>query len=805
VDLKYALRRLARDPVFFVTASVSLALGIGATTAAFSLVHAILLRSLPVRDPASLAVVSTKYPGFQYSLSHPAYLYLRDHASSLDGLVAFRAQPLNVTSSGATERVTGMLVSGNYFGVLGITMGAGSPIGMDDDRVPGSGGTRGLVAVLSDRFWKRRFNSDAAVLGSSLNIDGHPVTIVGVAPPGFHGTRVGSLPDVFVPMMFATRAFEDPNWLSSPRNNWLRIIARRKPAASLAQTQADMTVVFRRFYQDVIVPIANNDAARQRAREALIVLEPGRSGLLEMGDTVKPTMFALIALVGLVLLVACVNVTNLMVARAERSHRDTAISIALGATRLRLWAQSLLDSLLIAAAGVILGLLVAVVMRGILLRLVPDGQELSVSIDATVFGVSVLLGALTTLVLASVTVRQSLRSETIRALKREDIAAKLWLRKGLIVAQLALAVVVLVAAALFTQTLNTLSRVDPGFERKRILIASIATDGYSTERRTMLQSRLLDSVRSIPGVAAAALANHEPLDVNTEWNLVVQPDPAGSRRRVDTSVAFVSSGYFETMGIRLVGGRDFETRDPADPVHPVIVNERFVTSYLAPGQEPIGAAVTGNGNQTYTIVGVVEDSASSGLRDVDQPLLYVPGGGMVLHVRSAGPSPAALRTAIETAVHHLDPNVPVFNVHTIDEQIDRSIRAERTFALLSSIFGLLALVLSAVGLYGVMAHAVGRRTRELGIRLALGAEPRRILGHVLGEAGSLVMFGAAAGLPAAWLTARAVRSLLFGVEAGEWRVAAVPLGLLVIVALLSAWVPARRASRVDPSVALRAE
>lgn len=804
MDLKIALRRLAKNPAFFATAGVSLALGIGANTAAFSVVYSVLLRSLPVRDPASLAVVSTKYTGFQYSMSHPAYTYLRDHSSSLNGLVAFRAQPLNVSAGGTTERVTGMLVSGNYFDVLGIGMAAGSPIQAEDDRAPVSGGARGLVAVLSHQYWQRRFNGSAATVGTSMQINGHPFTIVGVAPPGFHGTRVGSLPDVFMPMMFAAQVFDVPNWLSNPRNHWLRIIARVKPATSLAQAQAEMTVVFRQFSHDVILPLANNDTARRRAREALIILEPGQTGLLEMGDTIRPTLFALMGLVALVLVIACVNVSNLMVARAERLHRETAISMALGATRLRLWRQSLLESLVIGAVGVTLGLMVAILMRGLLLQLVPARQELDVTMDTRVFGASVLLGFMTTIVLASVSARQSLRVGLVRALKGEDVALRLWLRKGLIVAQLALSVVVLVTATLFAQTLHHLRLVDPGFEREQVLIASTATDGYSPVQRNTFYARLLENVRSLPGVVSAALANDEPLNVNTGWNIVVQRDPTGPPQQAGASVAFISPDYFKTMRIALVRGREFENRDEASAPGPVIVNENFVKTYLPPGQDPIGASVVGNGNMTFQIIGVVKDSASTGLRDLDQHMLYVPGGRGVLHVRSAVP-PASLAASIQAAVHRLDPDVPVFNVRTIDEQIDRSMRSERTFAMLSSTFGVLALVLSAVGLYGVIASAVSRRTKELGVRLALGAEPRRIVRLVLGEASFLVALGAVVGLPCALFTGRAIRGLLFGAQSGDWKTAAAALGVLMIVAGFSAWVPARRASRVHPMVALRSE
>jgi predicted permease len=804
MDFRYALRRLGQNPAFFAAACLSLALGIGANTAAFSVVHAVLLRSLPVREPASLAVVSGRHTGFKYSMSYPVFTYMRDRATSLSGLVAFRDQPLNLSVGGTTERVSGMLVSGNYFDVLGVRMAAGTPIQADDEQTSKGGGPRGLVAVLSHDYWKRQFNGDAAAIGSSVRINGFAFTIAGVAPAGFHGTRVGTLPDVFVPMTFSAQVFNYADWLSNPRNNWLRIIARVKPVVTPAQAEAEMTVLIRQFYQDVIVPLANNDAARRRAREALVVLEPGHTGLLEMGDTVKPTLLALMGLVGLVLLIACVNVANLMVARAERSYRQTAISMALGATQLRLWRQNLIESAVIGSVGVMLGLVVAVWMRALLLRLVPVREELDVAMDARVLGLSVLLGLLTTFVLASVTVRQSLRVGVIGALKGEAMGGKLRLRKGLIVVQLALSVVVLVVAALFAQTLTKLRSVDPGFEAERVLIASLATDGYSAEQRETFYARLLESVRGIPGVVSAALAGNEPLGVNTGWNITVRRDPSEAPRQAGASVAFISPGYFKTMGVALMRGRDFEERDEASALGAVIVNENFVKAYLPRDHDPIGASITGNGNMTFQIVGVVKDSASTGLRDLDQHMLYVPRRGGVLHVRSAVP-PGSLAASIQAAVRHLDPDVPVFNVRTIAEQIDRSMGSERTFAMLSSTFGFLALVLSGVGLYALVANAVSRRTRELGIRLALGADPRRIVRLVLGEAGLLVALGVVCGLVGALFTGRAIRGLLFGVQPGDWQSVTGAVAVLMIVAAISAWVPARRASRLDPLIALRSE
>jgi predicted permease len=809
LEVRYAIRRLAKNPAFAIVASLSLALGIGVTTAAFSVLYAVLLRALPVRDPGALVVVSARNPGAQYSMSYPAFTYLRDHASMLEGVVSFRSIPVNVSTAAATERVTGMLVSGNYFGVLGVAMAQGAPILPEDDRTPGAGGARGVVAVLAHQFWTRQFDRNGAVLGRTIRVNGQPVTIVGVAPPDFHGTRIGSLPDIFLPMMFASRVFEMPTWLPNPRNNWLRIMGRLKPGATPAQAQAELTVAYRQFHQDVIVPIADTDAARRRARETSIALEPGYTGLLEMGNTVKPTLYSLMGLVALVFLIACTNVASLMVARAERVHRETAICLALGATRARLWSGHFLETLIVGAIGLCLGLALATSLSGLLAQLLPSGQDLRITVDREVLAVSMCLGALATIVLTAVTARHSTRDGISRALKGESMATRLWLRKALIVGQLGLSVVVLAGAALLVQTVTNLGRVEMGFERNRVLIASIAPGGYSPQQRESFYARILDDVRTIPGVVSAALANDEPLGVRTDWTVTIRRDPAAAPQLLTASVAFISPDYFKTMGIPLVRGRDFTSRDHSDPSRPVIVNENFARTYVTSG-DPLGSRIT-SFNTAYEIIGIARDSASTGLRDLDQQMMYVPGGDgvlflrdAVLHVRTAVP-PVSLQPAIEAVVHRLDPDVPVFNVRTIDQQIERFMVRERTFALLSSTFGLLAIVLCAVGLYGVIANGVNRRTKELGVRLALGAGPRRIFWLVLREAGLLALIGVAAGVPCALLVGRAVRSLLFGVQPGDWRSVSAAVAVLLTVAVVAAWLPARRAARVDPLIALRAE
>jgi putative ABC transport system permease protein len=353
---------------------------------------------------------------------------------------------------------------------------------------------------------------------------------------------------------------------------------------------------------------------------------------------------------------------------------------------------------------------------------------------------------------------------------------------------------------LFVQTLHNLRQVDPGFERQQVVIASTDTSGYSPEQRESFYARLLANVRAIPGVVSAAMSDDEPLGVNTGWNIWVRRDPSAPLALVGASVSFVSPDYFRTMGIPLLRGRDFDQNDGIDRV---IVNRNFVRSYLG-SQDPIGYHLTGNGNMTFEIIGLVQDSASIGLRDLDQHMMYVPGGVGVLHVRAAVP-PATLRSAVEAAVHRVDADVPVFNVRTIEQQLDRALVREQTFARLSATFAMLALVLSAVGLYGVIANAVNRRTKEMGIRLALGAEPRRIVGMIIKEAAVLIGIGMGIGVPSAFALGRSLESLLFGVHATDALVATVAVVALTTVAFTAAAIPARRAARVDPLVALRAD
>lgn len=810
-DVRYALRRLGRSRGFTVVAALSLALGIGANTAAFGVLYAVLLRPLPVRDPGALALVQQQRAGGpQYSMAYPAYTYLRDHTpNTVAEAIAFRDTTVSLSAGSSTERVTGLLVSGNYFSALGIDPIAGSSITVEDDRRPDTGGARGPVALLSEQYWTRRFNRDPAIIGSVIRIEGEPLTVAGIVPARFRGTRVGALPDVFMPMMFATKIFRWSNTLTGVANNWLRIIVRKKPEASFAQAEAEMTVAFHQFNREFVVPIVTTDQSRRRALDASIILESGRGGLQEMRDRVSSPLFILMGLMVLVWLIASVNVAGLMVARAARHARDTAIHLALGASAARLWAQHLVESALLGAISVALGLVFATWMRGLLVQLVPARLELDLTLDQQVIAAALLFGLATTVLLGAVTGWQSTRRTIVPALKGDDVAARFWLRKLLIVGQLALSIVVLVAAGLFGQTLRNLRTADTGIEREHLLLASISPGAYPEARQRAFYTQLLDKVRAVPGVLDVALSNEMPLDTTTGWTLRIPNEATSATAPVPADVCFVSRDYFDTLGIPLTAGHVIARGTATHEPWLIVVNETFVRQYLG-GRPSVGVRITGNGTMTFEIVGVARDSASRGFRERPEPLMYVPleqrgfGGDLVLHVRSAV-APASLAATIEALIHRDDPEVPIRNMRTIEQHVDLVIGRERTFASLSSSFGLLALILSAIGLYGMLAYAVSRRTKELGIRLTLGASPARLVRMVLRDAGVLVLLGVAIGMPLAFALGGTIRGLLYGVQPSDWRSLAVAAVVLTAAALVAAWLPARRAAGVDPLIALRHE
>ena len=808
-DVRYGARALVRSPGFTAVAVLSLALGIGANTAIYSVIDAILLRALPVADPGRLVVVTVPFikrgeVSFNQSFSYPQYRYLRDRSRLLDGVLAFTSRPFSVSFDGHTERVKGAVVSGNYFAVLGVRPVLGSAIEPADDLIPGSGGARGPVAVLSYEFWTRRLGANPQVIGRVIDVNGHPFTVSGIAPEGFAGTEVGETPDVYGPMMMqSVLTPENQDALEKRRNVWLRVMGRLKPDAGPRQAEAECTLLYRQFRQEDLGGMQNLTEARKRSiLEQRIALLPGASGISGIRKQYGTLLVILMVVVGVVLLIACANVANLSLARAAGRQREIAVRLALGASRRRLLSLVLTESLLLAAAATGLGLLLARWARDLLIRALLPTQTLDVSLDKRVLVFAIAVGLASGIFFSLAPALQMWRKPGLSAARTRGRLGPL-----LVSAQVALSVLLLIGAGLFLRTLANLRSIDPGFARENILLAATdpALNGYPSDRTKLFYRNLLDAARTLPGVRSASMADSSPLANHTFWDFYISPSQPSSAQ-----VTKVSPGYFDTMNIRILVGRDIADQDRDGAPGVAIVNESFARQTY-PGESAVGKHLGLSRNEfNVEIVGVVQDSKYQGLREPTLPMLYVPYaqnhlfGPMILHLRTAG-NPAPIVAAVREQVRRLDPNLPVFNIHTVEEQIDLTLAGENLMATVAALFGFLALALSAAGVYGVMAYAVSRRTREVGIRVALGASHASIVQLILRDAAVLVAAGIAVGVPVACVLARLAASRFFGVTPGDAASIALAVAALSIAGFLAAWIPARRAARVDPMVALRTE
>jgi len=806
----HALRSLATRPAFSIMIVATLALGIGASTALFSILHALVLRSLPVADPDRLVVISRN----QISLQYPLFRHLEAHSTTLEGVVAFRSASWRFRTAAGTERIRGTLVSGSYFRVLGVTPVLGSAITEADDAMPGSGGSRGAVAVLGYGFWIRQFGGQESVVGSQLLLNEHPFTIAGVAPPGFAGTEVGESPDVFAPITLQPVLLPSlGRGLFEPRSNWIRIIGRLGRGVDLGQAEAELTGLQRSYNQQILdssPPAAIDAAGRRTLLEQRISLLPGSAGISSLRQQYSKPLVVLMAVMGLVLLVVCANIASLLLARAASRRHETAIKLGLGASRARLIAGLLTESVLLAAAGTSSGLLLARVGRDTLLTYLPAGRILDAPLDRGVLLFTTALAVGGVLLFGLVPALQSTRVDVAPELKGGggQKSARAPFRKALVGFQVAVSLVVVLGSVLFLRSLQALLSVDTGFERESILMASVDV----AEGRAMdVYPRLLAELRTLPGVSAVASSDSGPLSTHTGWNIVVPGYVAGpDEPRLSPWVGFISPGYFETMAIPLLAGRDFDDRDVSATRNVMIVNETFARHYFGK-EDPIGRRVgLRQGVYDVEIVGVVKDIKATGLREPPLRMVYVPyrpgpwGLQMVIHLRTTGP-PSAVAASFRQKIRELDATIPVFDVRTVREEIAGSLLRERLVATITSLFGGLALLLAAIGLYGVLAYGVARRTREFGIRIAVGAGPGAIVTQVMREAGWVVGAGIAGGLLSTWILGRVVASLLYGVDAGDPVSAGIAVAVLIASGGLAAWLPARRASRVDPIQALRDE
>jgi predicted permease len=823
-DVRLALRGLRKNPGFAVVVVLTLALGIGANTAIFSLLDQVLLRRLPVRDPQRLVLLDG--PGAfigrtmnAITFSYPMYRDFRDHTEVFEGVLARFPVGLTLGWEGQSERVSGDLVSGNYFDVLGVRPAVGRVFTAADDRTPGAH----PVVVLSYGFWQRRFAGDPSVLNRTLTLNGHAMTIVGVAARGFAGIEVGESPDVMVPMMM--KAQMTPTWddLENRRSRWVTVMARLKAGVSREQAEAQMNVLYRQILESEIRNVTNASASfRERfVSKHLFVYAAGR-GLSSLRDRFTTPLVVLMCMVGVVLLIACANVANLLLARATARHREIGIRMALGAGRVRIIRQQLAESLVLALAGAAAGLVFAAWTGRFLLSAVPGGaaaRGLHAGPDPRIVMFALGLSLLTALVFGLVPSLQASRATVIAALKEEagSVAGggrQARTRRILVVCQVGLSMLLLAGAGLFARSLYNLKNVDPGFALDNLVAFTVnpSLSGYSGDRALGLFQRLQEEVAAVPGVHGVSMAELGPLSGN-DWTMTIRVDgyTAKEDENMSPNVDGIGPRYFSTMGIPLISGREFTPQDTKDAPRVAIISET-TARYFFGNQSPLGRRF-GIGRSTPSnieIVGVVRDARALDLRNQPTRFVYLPYpqspelGPMTFYARVA-PGVTAPAGALREAVQRLDPNLPLYDMKTMEAQVDESLFIDRMVAALSTAFGVLATLLAAVGLYGVMSYAVARRTREIGIRMALGAERGRVLWLVLREVAFLAITGIVLGLGAALLVTRRIQSQLYGLSPTDALTLVGATLVLALVALLAGYVPARRATAIDPMMALRSE
>ena len=827
-DLRYALRTFRKSPVFFAIAVVSLALGIGANTAIFSFVDQLLLRLLPVKDPQLLVLLwgrGEHYGGNNgpQRLSYPMFLEIREKNQVFSGMFCRWDTAFSLSFEGHTERVAGELVSGTYFPVLGVGAAIGRVFTPEDDVNKGGH----PVAVISYRYWITRFAGDPAVVGKNLLVNGYPMTIIGVSQAGFEGTDPGSPPQVFAPVTMRVALNPQAEGLmENRRQRWVSTFGRLKPGVSMEQAQAGLQPLFHQMLDWEVEQKEFSHAApivKQRFLQMWLQLVPASRGRSYLRDHFQNPLLVLTAIVALVLLIACANVANLLIARAAARQKEIAVRLALGAGRARIVSQLLVESVLLALAGGAVGLGLAVWMDRALIGFLPP-QTAPVSISTTpdwrILAFNLAVSLLTGVIFGLVPALKSTRPNLAPTLKDEvgSIAGgtSVGLRKALVAAQVTLSLLLLIGAGLFIRSLANLKDLDPGFETKNLLTFSVnpTLNGYKNDRSLDFYRQLKEALDNMPGVESATLS-FVPVLENNEWDnsITVESYQAKPGEWIDPHVNYMSPDYFKTMRVPIVEGRDFRATDVNGAPKVAIVNERLAKRYFADGRalgRHIGIGGDPGVKPDIEIVGVVRDTKYESMRD-EMPMEYfIPYqqinfmSGVSAYVRTSRDPEQAFST-IRGIVNRIDPNVPIYRMKTLQTQLEYSLVTERLVASLSSAFGLLATLLAAIGLYGVMAYTVARRTREIGVRMALGAGRRDVLWLVLREVLLLTGIGIGVGLPIAWGLTGLVKAQLYGITPTDpMSILWATLGIAAAAAV-AGYVPASRATRIDPMRALRWE
>jgi predicted permease len=805
-DIRFGFRQLMKQPGFAALAIISMALGIGANTSIFSLVDTALLRPLAAKEPSQLVeLYGTLHNGADWSLqSYPNYKDYRDRNTVFSGLFVYRVVVSSLTVNNSSQRVWGYLVSGNYFDVLGVKPMLGRAFLPEEDQTPDSH----PVAVISYNCWQHRFGGDPAIVGKTVEFNSRPFTVIGVAPKGFIGTEVAYDPEMFIPIMMAKTIEPGSRWIEKRDSNNLFTVGRLKPGMSFAQAKAELETLTAQLAKDYPVNVGRG-------------IRLGKPGLFipDIANSVFAFTGLLVALGALVILLACVNLANLLLARSTERRREIAVRLAVGASRQRLVRQLLTESLLISlsggAAGVFLASVINSAVRGI--RLPSDVTLLfDLRTDWRVLSFALLISIATGILFSLIPALQSSKPQLVPALKDESSMAgfrRSRLRNFLVVAQVSLSLILLISAGLIVRSLQTAQKMRPGFNPENAVAISfdVSLQGYNEERGRAFQKQLLERARALPQVQNAALTDYLPLGLNYNDNSIyIEGTEFKGASTLPIAIPIESSpGYFDAMGIPL-RGRDFRDDENKKESRFAIVNETFAKKFFN-GQDPIGRRFNWHGPKDpfFEIVGVVPDGKYNSLGEDPKPAVYTPlyqdYSGMVTLVARTRSDPQQVLGALRGEVQKLDPSISIYAAKTLKEHMGTSLFPARMAAIALGSFGVLALILAAVGIYGVMSHVVAGRTREIGLRIALGAQLSDVQKLILKQGMVLAAIGSLCGLVIAFGGARMMKSLLYGVSTSDPITFASVALLLLGIALLACWIPARRASRIEPMIALRAE
>jgi putative ABC transport system permease protein len=831
-DLKYGLRMLGKAPGFTAVAVLTLGLGIGANTAIFSFTDQILLRNLPVPNPQQLVVLRS--PGIHnghtwsdidngaQSFSYPIYDELRERQSCFSGLLAYHDTDVNVSGHGTTQNTEAALVSGNYFQTLEVQPALGRVFSSGDETAPGAN----PIAVLSYAYWTRQFGADPSILNKPLVVNGIPLTVVGVARKGFNGIELGDLPGIFIPLTMKSQILPTEGHALEDRGDfWLPLVGRLKPGISLARAEASLGPIYASLLKEDVKIRGGFSAkgVRQYTSKPLQLIRGAHGRLVLQQDTQEP-LLVLMSMVGVVLLIACANLAGLLIARGEARQREIGVRLALGAGRARLVRQLLTESLLIGIAGGAVGIALASWCLSALVGAIPADRGmlgLAGSLDARVLWFAIALTLATSVLFGLAPAMRSTRVDLHSTLKEQGWSTSqshsgVGLRKILIIAQVALTAVLLVGAGLFARTLANLEHASLGVVTRRVLQFSVSPDlnGDTPAHTLQFADTARREIAALPGVRSVSISTLPIFgDDTASFNITPQGYAMKPDEDTDVDYTYIGPNYFSTMGIPLISGREFTDADGAASPKVCIINEKLAQRFFA-GRDPIGLHIArGAGNHVtpdIEIVGVVANSKWGSARSDIVPFLYMPYaqnpllGRLVFYVRTER-DPSAMAATLHSVMQRLDANLPVNDMRTLDAQVSHSMFNDKLIATLSVSLALLAALMAALGLYGVLAYVVARRTREIGIRMAIGAQRKDVLWLIMGQGAWLTVIGGAIGIVVSLIASRWVASLLYGVTARDPLTFAGVAALLALVAAAACYVPARRAMRVDPMAALRHE